>query len=319
MEQHHHGCEGHSHHPVNVDESTGQHLLLALAFNFIIPVAQIAGGIFAHSIALISDAIHNFSDFTAILIAYIAFRIGRRGASVSNTFGYRRAEILAAMINVAILVGASGVILYEAVIRLRHPEPISGFMVIGVAAIGVIGNGLSAWLLHKDSKNSLNARGAFLHMMGDMLTSVAVMINGIILLFEPLYWIDPLLSVLIVVFIMKNCWIILKEAGLILMNATPKGIDILKIRASLEKIPEICGVHYIHAWQQSSSSIAFSAHIVVNDQPVSQTENLAETIRHHLLHHFRIDHPILQFETSACGNGTPLCEISCAGIKDMSV
>jgi len=317
--EHHNGCEAHSHHHVNVDESTGQHLLIALAFNFVIPAAQIAGGISAHSIALISDAIHNFSDFTAILIAYIAYRIGRRGASVSNTFGYRRAEILAALINVAILVGASGIILYEAVIRFRHPEPISGFIVIGVACIGVIGNGLSAWLLHKDSKNSLNARGAFLHMMGDMLTSVAVMINGIILLFEPLYWLDPLLSVLIVVFILKNCWLILKEAGLILMNATPRGIDILKIRASLEKIPEVCGVHYIHAWQQSSSSIAFSAHIVVQDQLVSQTEILANTIRHHLLHHFRIDHPILQFETSACGTGTPLCEISCAGIREASV
>ncbi len=221
------------------------------------------------------------------------------------------------MINVAMLVGASGVILYEAVIRLRHPEPISGFMVIGVAGIGVIGNGLSAWLLHKDSKHSLNARGAFLHMMGDMLTSVAVMLNGIILLFAPLYWIDPLLSALIVIFILKNCWSILKEAGLILMNATPKGIDILKIRASLEKIPEVCGVHYIHAWQQSSSSIAFSAHIVVHDQPVSQTEILAETIRHHLLHHFGIDHPILQFETAVCGNGTPLCEISCSGIREV--
>jgi len=194
MEHHHNGCEDHSHHHVNVDERTGQHLLIALAFNFVIPVAQIAGGIFAHSIALISDAIHNFSDFTALLIAYIAYRIGKRGASVSNTFGYRRAEILAALINVAILVGASGVILYEAVIRLRHPEPVAGFVVIAVAGIGVIGNGLSAWLLHKDSKNSLNARGAFLHMLGDMLTSVAVMINGVILLFEPLYWLDPLLS-----------------------------------------------------------------------------------------------------------------------------
>jgi cation diffusion facilitator family transporter len=314
--ENHQNC---SHHHNIADESTGQHLLIALAFNFVIPVAQIAGGILAHSIALISDAIHNFSDFTALLIAYIAYRIGRRGASVRNTFGYRRAEILAALINVAILIGASGVILYEAIIRLRHPEPVSGFMVIGVAGIGVIGNGLSAWLLHKDSEHSLNARGAFLHMIGDMLTSVAVMINGVILLLVPWYWIDPLLSVLIVIFILKNCWIILKEAGLILMNATPKGIDIFKIRASLEKIPEVCGVHYIHTWQQSSSSIAFSAHIVVNDQLVSQTEILAETIRHHLLHHFKIDHPILQFETSACGSGTPLCEISCAGIKEASV
>jgi cation diffusion facilitator family transporter len=309
----------HHHCTHRAEERGGSGLLLALAFNFIIPVAQIAGGIYAHSIALISDAIHNFSDFTAILIAYIAYRISKKGASLHNTFGYRRAEILAAVINVAILIGASGVILYEAVIRLRNPGPVSGYIVIAVAGIGVLGNGLSAWMLHRESKHSLNVRGAFLHLMGDLFTSVAVLVNGIVLLFEPWYWIDPLLSILIVVFILKNCWLILKEAGLILMNATPRGMDILKIRESVGKIPGVFGVHYLHVWQMSSSSIAFSAHIVVHDQLVSQTEILAETIRYHLLQHFKIDHPILQFETSACGNGSLLCEISCKGAQEVSV
>ncbi|MBF0377489.1 MAG: cation transporter [Desulfamplus sp.] len=331
MQHNHHECEEHSHNPfildhnancgshhhhhINIDENRGKNLLFVLILNFIIPVVQIGGGMFAHSIALISDAIHNFSDFTAILIAYIAYHIGRKGASVHNTFGYSRAEIMAAIINVALLVGASGIILYEAVKRFSHPEPVAGGMVILIAAVGVIGNGISAWLLHKDSKHSLNAKGAFFHMLGDMLTSVAVMVNGLILIFKEWYWIDPLLSFLIVIFILKNCWSILKEASLILMNATPKDIDINKIKESLEKMPDVCGVHYIHAWQQSSSSIAFSAHIVVNDQLISQTETLAQTIREHLMKYFRIDHPILQFETFACGNGTMLCEMSCAGEK----
>ncbi|MBF0573134.1 MAG: cation transporter [Desulfamplus sp.] len=303
----------HHHHHVDINNNRGKHLLFVLALNFIIPVVQICGGIFAHSVALISDAIHNFSDFTAIFIAYIAYRIGKRGASIHNTFGYNRVEILATLINVAMLIGASGVIFYEAIIRFRNPEPVQGFIVMIAATIGIVGNGLSAWTLHKDSEHNLNARGAFLHMVGDMLTSIAVLLNGLILLFKDWYWIDPLLSLMIVLFILKNCWTIFKEAGLILMNATPKEIDIIKIKESIESIPQICGVHYLHAWQQSSSSIAFSAHIVVNDQLVSQTEALAKVIRDKLMKNFKIDHPTLQFETFPCGNGTMLCEISCAG------
>jgi len=147
------------------------------------------------------------------------------------------------------------------------------------------------------------------------MTSVAVFISGIVLLFKPWYWLDPLLSLLIVLFIMKNCWSVMKEAAAILMNATPKNINIADIGKSLEDIPEICGVHYLHAWNVSSESIAFSAHIVVEDQLLSQTEILAETIRNKLLTHFGIDHAVLQFETATCGNGGLLCEMSCGGAK----
>jgi cobalt-zinc-cadmium efflux system protein len=306
---------GHDHgasiHALQKGESIGLRLLVTLALNLLIPAAQIAGGIYANSMALVSDAVHNFSDFTALLITYFAFLIGKRGASPQNTFGYKRAEILGAAINVALLVAAAAFILYEAVERFRHPEPVIGRIVIYLAAVGILGNGLSAWLLHRDSKHSLNVRGAFLHMVGDMLTSVLVLANGIILIFKPWYWLDPLLSLFIVVFILKNCWSILKEATGILMNATPRSLDLDKIKNALETIPGICGVHYLHAWNVSASSIAFSCHVEVADQPLSRTEVLAEKIRHDLFHRFRIDHPILQFETAQCGNGGMLCELSC--------
>jgi cation diffusion facilitator family transporter len=135
------------------------------------------------------------------------------------------------------------------------------------------------------------------------------------LLFKPWYWLDPALSILIVLFILKNCWSVMKEAAPILMNATPKNINIADIGKSLEDIPEICGVHYLHAWNVSSESIAFSAHIVVEDQLLSQTEVLAETIRHRLLEKFGINHVVLQFETATCGKGGLLCEMSCGGTK----
>ena len=289
---------GHSHEGTPYAHETppdsGPRLLFTLALNFIIPVAQVVGGIYAHSVALMSDAAHNFSDCGAILISYVAYRIGRKGPSIHNTFGYRRAEIIAALVNVAILLAASVVIVYEALRRFQHPRPVSGGIVIWLACVGVLGNGLSAWLLHQDSKHSLNVRGAFLHMMGDLLTSVAVLASGVVLLFKPWYRLDPLLSLLIVLFILKSCWSILREAVGVLMNATPKGLDVEKVKGFLERSPEVCGVHYLHAWRVSSTGIAFSCHVVVRDQPVSRTEALGEKLRRELFRRFGIDHPVLQ-------------------------
>jgi len=295
------------------EDTTGRRLLITLALNFIIPVVQIAGGLVANSMALISDAIHNLSDFTAILISYIAFRIGRRGASVTSTFGYQRAEIMAALLNVTVLTAASVFIVYGAAQRLMNPEAISGLIVILAAGVGILGNGVSAWLLHRDSHYDLNVRSAFLHMLGDFLFSVAVLISGLVFLFKPWYWLDPLLSVLIVLFILKNCWSILRESTAILMNATPKGFDLHEIKDCLEGIPGVTSVHYFHLWNVSSSSVAFSCHVVVPDQPLSRTEELSGTIHRALLDDFGIDHPVLQFETEACGNGSLLCEVSCNG------
>ncbi len=307
-----HGCRGHHHGPALRDTS-GPRLLLTLVLNLIIPTAQIVGGLLANSVALISDAVHNFSDFTALLISYIALRIGRRGATVFNTFGYRRAEIMAALINVMLLAGAAGVILYHAVQRFWHPQSVDGMMVMALAGVGVVGNGLSAWLLHRDAAHSLNVRGAFLHMVGDLLTSVAVLINGLLLLFYPWYWLDPFLSILIVMFILKNGWGLLRESTAVLMDATPGHLDLEQVRRFLNGLPGVLGVHYLHAWQVSSASTAFSCHVVVPDQPVSRTERLADQIKHELWHRFRIDHPVLQFETAACGQGTLLCEMACNG------
>jgi cobalt-zinc-cadmium efflux system protein len=149
-------------------------------------------------------------------------------------------------------------------------------------------------------------------MMGDTLTSVVVMLNGLILLYKPWYWLDPLLSLLIVIFIVKNCWNILKESAAILMNATPWNLDIQAVQTFLQNFPDISGVHYLHAWSLGSSGVAFSCHVVVKDQPISQTRQLRERISRALFHEFGIDHPVMQFETSACGNGNLFCEDTCA-------
>jgi cobalt-zinc-cadmium efflux system protein len=309
------GCDAHCghHHAPPMEDESGPRLLITLLLNFLIPVAQVIGGIMANSVALISDAVHNFSDFTAVLISYIAWRIGRKGATVFNTFGYRRAEIMAALINVLLLTGASGFILYHAIERFLNPRTVDGFIVIVLAGVGVVGNGLSAWLLHRDAAHSLNVRGAFLHMMGDLLTSVAVLVSGLLLMFYPWHWLDPLLSVFIVAFILKNGWGLFKESTAVLMNATPGHINLEEVRRFLTDFPGVLGVHYLHAWQVASDSTAFSCHVVVPDQPVSRTASLSERIRQELLDRFRIDHPVLQFETEDCGQGGLLCEMSCNG------
>lgn len=306
-------CSGHHHH-VNVEETTGTRLLITLVLNLIIPVIQVIAGMFAHSMALISDATHNFSDFMAILISYIAYRIGRKGPTAENTFGYRRAEIMAALLNVIILAGACLFILYGAFQRFLAPEIVAGKIVIWAALVGIVGNGFSAWLLHRDSKHNLNMKGAFLHMLGDFLTSVVVLMSGFVMMYKSWYWLDPLLSILIAVFILKNCWAILKSSTNILMNATPGNLDLNDVHSHLLEIEGIKSVHYLHAWLDSSSGISFSCHLVVPDQMVSQTERLSERIRHSLFHKFGIDHPVLQFETQSCGNGTLLCEMF-AGAK----
>ncbi len=310
---------GHAHdhrhageHAGHVNHVGAARLLVALALNLILPAVQVSFGLRAHSMALISDAVHNFSDFTALLIAYIAHRIARKGASVRNTYGYRRAEILAALINAAILTVIAGFIIYEAVERLYRFESVTGPLVILAAGIGVIGNGLSAWLLHRDAKLGLNMRGAFLHILGDLLTSVVVLVNGVILTFKPWYWIDPILSILIACFIAWNCWQLLKTAVSILMNATPIGLDIGKVKAFLERVPGVEGVHYLHAWNLCSSSVALSCHVVVPDQRLSGVGPLSKKIHHLLLHQFGIDHPVLQFETTPCGEGDLLCGLNCA-------
>jgi len=301
------GCShGHA-----IPETSGSRLLITLLLNLIIPIAQVIGGIQANSMALISDAAHNFSDFMAVLLAYIANRIGKRGASAQFTFGYRRAEILAATLNVMILLGVSGFILYEAAQRILHPASVHAGMVIVIAAIGVLGNGFSAWLLHRDASHNLNIKGAFLHMLGDLFTSVVVVVNGIVLLYRPWYWLDPALSVLIAAFIIKNCWSILKEATCILMNATPTGLDLVKIKRFLEGIPGVKNVHYLHAWNLCSSSVAFSCHVVVPDQNLSRIDALSDKLRNNLMEQFGIDHPVLQFETGKCGDGDLFCGLSC--------
>ena len=316
MDHHHHNHSSghnhghHSHHHIDKD-TTGLRLLLTLVLNLLIPTAQVIGGLYANSMALLSDAAHNFSDCAALLISYFAHRMSRRGVSAANTFGYKRAEIVAAQVNAVLLSLVVGFILFGAVERLFNPQTVIADIVVWLAGLGIVGNGFSALLLLKDAKHNMNIRGAFLHMMGDLLTSVVVLIGGVILLYRPWYWLDPVLSFLIALYILRSCWGLLRESSRILMNATPENLDLHEILDKINSFGGVKGAHYLHAWNISASSIGFSCHIVVDDEPVSVTETLAGKIRQELQAHFGINHAVLQFETTDCGSGGLLCEGEC--------
>ncbi len=297
----------HHDHTDSPDVSWGRRLIATMIMNLIIPAVQIAGGILSGSLALISDALHNLMDFVSVLISYAALRLGRRGPSLEQTFGYRRLEVLGAVLNVALLFGAGFYILVESWGRLQAPRPIEGTIVIGAALIGFAANLAATLLLRSGARVNLNMRGAFLHMLTDALTSLGVAALGVIWLYRPWYWLDPVVSTLIVGMILYSGWDILKEALGILMNATPPGIDLRRIKREVESLDGIEEMHHLHVWSMSSGQVALAAHILVKDQMLSQVDDLADRVRERLLHRFGIRHPVLQFETRAYEETGLLC------------
>ena len=284
----------------NHEISWGKRLVTTMVMNLIIPAVQIYGGIISGSMALISDALHNLSDFTSVLISYSALRIGQRDPTPKHTFGYKRLEVFAAVFNVALLFGAGIYIALEGWNRLWNPLPIQGHLVIWIAFIAFLANMLSTLMLRPGAGRNLNIRSAFLHMLTDTLFSLGVLILGIIWIFKPWYWLDPIVSWVIVALILYNGWDILKDAFGILMNATPPGIDIQAIQHEIEAVEGVEEIHHLHVWNISSEGVALVAHVVVIDQMLSKVDGIAANIRNLLLSRFAIDHPVLQFETRAC-------------------
>jgi cobalt-zinc-cadmium efflux system protein len=299
----------HSNHN-NAEASWGKRLVVSMVMNLIIPIVQIYGGIVAGSMALLSDALHNLSDFISLVINYAALIVGKRGPTQKNTFGFKRVEVLATVISVAILYGAGFYIAAEAWHRFREPQPIVGQLVIWIALLGFVGNIISALMLHAGSKVNLNMKSAFLHMLTDAFTSLGVVALGIVWLFKPWYWLDPLFSWIIVAMILYGGWGLLKDSILILMNATPHGIDLQEIQKALESIDGIKEIHDLHVWNPAAESIALAVHITVPDQMLGKVDELAQEVRLVLSQKFKIDHPTLQFESSTCNNGQLLCYIA---------
>jgi cobalt-zinc-cadmium efflux system protein len=306
----------HSHHNhTNAETSWGRRLIASMVMNLIIPAVQIYGGIISGSMALISDALHNLSDFISLVINYAALLIGKRGPTHKQTFGYKRVEIFATLISVALLYAAGFYIALEAWRRFLSPQPIAGWFVIWIALLGFSGNMIAALILRSGAKKNLNMKSAFLHMLTDAFTSLGVVVLGIVWLFKPWFWLDPVFSWLIVGLILYSGWGLLKDSFLILMNATPPGINLPEIQHTLESIAGISEIHDLHVWNPSAENIALAVHITVPDQMLGKVDDLAIKIRTILFEKFKIDHPTLQFECNSCNNGELLCCIPENGTK----
>ncbi len=283
------------HKPVN-----DKNLLVATLLNLVITVVEIAGGILSNSLALLSDALHNLSDTFATFIAYVAIRMGKRKADAKKTFGYKRVEILAALLNAVILIIICFYLFKEAWIRLQDPEPVKSLIVIIVAMIGLGANVLAVALLHNDSKKSINVKAAYVHLIGDSLSSVVVVLAAAAIQLFEIYWLDPLVTFLIGLYLIRESYIILKEAVNILMQSTPEHLDLKKIQYKVEAFPEITSIHHLHVWNLSESEIHLEAHIEVGaDLKISEIQVIRDKVERLLRKRFHIQHITLQFEFDA--------------------
>ncbi len=282
----------HHHHPVNE-----KNLLVATLLNLVITLVQIAGSILSGSIALLSDALHNLSDTFATFIAYMANRIGKRDANPKKTFGYKRIEILAALLNAVILIVMSVFLILEAYKRLYDEREVNSIIMIVVAMIGLLANIFAASILKKDAHKSINVKAAYVHLLGDALTSLLVVIGGVLIRFLEIYWIDPLITVLISLYIVREAFVILKEAVNILMQSAPEHLDIQMIRKKVEALPEVKNMHHIHTWMLTDHQVHLEAHVELNkDLKLSQVDNIRQDLDSLLYGEFNIQHITLQFE-----------------------
>jgi cobalt-zinc-cadmium efflux system protein len=294
---------GHAHHHHHADETTSTaRLFITMALNFLITVVEVIGGLISGSLSLLSDALHNFSDGISIIISYIAIQLGKKPKSPKYTFGLKRAEILAAVINAGTLIVICFYLFKEAYERFMEPRHIAGIMMISVAGVGLVANVIGTLLLKKGAKDNINIRSAYLHLLGDAISSVAVIIGGVAIHFFKIYWIDPLLTVLISIYILVKSIEIIKEAIDVLMMGAPESVSIETIQQDLEDIPGINNIHHVHVWRLSEKDIHFEAHIDVEDMQVSETTNLSCKIEEKLKHHHGITHVTLQFESDKCAS-----------------
>jgi len=283
------------------NEVKGGRLLAVTLLNLLISIAEIVGGLLSNSLSLITDALHNLSDGIATFIAWIANVISKRPSNAKRTFGYKRIEILAAFFNALILIAISVYLFYEAILRIIDPEPIKGLLMLIVASIGLLANLIAVLLLRLDSKKNINVKAAYLHLIGDTLTSVAVIVGAILIYFFEIYWIDPVITIIIGIYIIKEAWSILKQTIDILMQGTPQGLDLDKIREDLEKLPEIANIHHVHAWNLDDHVVHYECHIdLKEDLPLSKTGEIQLNIESLLKQRFHIGHVTIQFEYQRC-------------------
>ncbi len=250
----------HDHHHHN-HQVSGKNMAMAIFLNLLITAGQIVGGLISGSVALLTDALHNFSDVVSLLLSYITNRIAKRKSTHKQTFGFKRAEILSAFVNAAVLIGIAVFLIVEAVQRFFHPQVIKSDIVIWFALGSIVINFISVMMLQKDAKKSMNIKSAYLHLLTDVMTSVAVLIGGLLMKYYTVSWVDAALSIAIALYLILSSYKLLAATIKILMQFTPSGIDLDQINKSITQIENVKNLHHVHVWQLDEKINLFEAHI----------------------------------------------------------
>jgi len=290
---------GHHHH----EEVTGKALGFTVFLNILITVVEIIGGIISGSLSLLSDALHNFSDAISLIISYIALKMSKRPRTGKYTFGLKRVEIIAAVFNASVLIAISILLIKEAYHKFYFPNKVSGELMAGIALIGLAANIIGTLLLKKGAKSNINIRSSYLHLLSDAFSSFAVIIGGVSIYYYEYYWVDPLLTVLISLYILKESYELVKQSVSILILASPKEIEVEHIKETIEKIKEVINLHHVHIYHFSEDEIHFQGHIEVSENMrICDATALSRKIEHILHEEFGVEHATLQFESNKCDN-----------------
>lgn len=288
--------------------------IIGIVLNIIFVVIEVLAGFWYDSLALLSDAGHNFSDVIALVIALMAFKLLDIAPNKHYTYGYRRTTILAALANALLLLVAVGMILWESIARFQDPVIVDGTTTAIVAGIGILINGFTAWLFLKDKDKDLNVRGAYLHMLADTLVSVGVVISGLVILFTQWYWVDTVMSLIIVTVILLSTWNLLKDSVKLSLDGVPSDLDAATIEGTIAGCKGVVSVHHLHVWGLSTTENALTAHLVLEgDCTFEQAAQIKKDIKHRLSHK-NIQHVTLEVERDGEGCSDPTCVIVQEGI-----
>lgn len=303
----------HSHPHSHIDDLTHQatkRLALSLTLTAAFVIIEIIAGVLGNSLALLTDAAHNFTDVIALGLSWYALRIALKPAHAGKTFGYHRVGILVALINSTTLILIALGIFFEAYRRFMTPPEVDSALLIGVGALAFIINLVTALMVKKGSDHDLNLRSAFLHLMGDVLSTLGAVIAGVIIAFTQWNWLDPLVSVLIGLFILYNAWGILRQTIHILLESTPENIDMDNMVNDLHKVDGVRSIHDLHVWSISENLRMLSAHVVTEDISIREGVNIQQNINNLLAHQYNIQHATLQFECECCPPGELFCQMN---------
>ncbi len=284
--------EHHHYHEVK-----GKNLLITIFLNVLITLAQIVGGIMSGSLALLSDAMHNFSDVLALLIAWWAAKLSNRPKSEQKTFGYKRAQIIAALFNSSALFGIALFLVIEAINKLMNPHVINSSLVIWLGLLSIVLNFASVLLIKDDASDNMNMKAAYLHLLTDVMTSIAVVVGGVLMYYFNLFWIDSLVTILIAVYLLNASYYLIKESIEILMQSTPDSIDIEKIKKDVEETNEIKNIHHLHIWKLDDHEIHLEAHIDFDDNlNLGDVTKIIDKVEKSLKERHNIVHTTIQAE-----------------------